>query len=158
SPAGLHALSMIDDAAFLSTSTDGGQTWSQVMVVDGGIARDLAVTDDGTLVVFGWEHLGEDRNTPTAWYSTDGGVDFTRAALPVDPGPFVADEIESTPVGLIARVVDDAGTAHEWLSHDGATWQEVLQTSGYPFPGAYGSEALLFGDHHLWHSFDGTTW
>ena len=142
----------------MSTSTDGGATWTPVLLSAAAVVRDLAVTDDGTIVAFGWEPLGEDRNAPTAWSSTDGGTTWTATALSVDPAGWVADAVDRTPVGLVARVIGPDQTGHEWLSHDGVTWQEVLQTPGYVWPGAYGSEALLFGARHLWHSADGVSW
>ena len=161
SPAGVHVLEA-SAAPTLWTSTDEGATWEAALVAgEDAVVRDLAVTDAGTIVALGRVHAGEDREVPTAWSSTDGGVTWGSSTLPLEPGGWVIGDLASTPLGLLARVIDattEDATGINLVSRDGMTWEVALETPGWGSVGSAGPEAIVFGADAAWHSRDGVTW
>jgi len=159
SPAALYALEDADTPV-VWTSTDDAATWTSA-ALEPAVAQHLAVTDDGTVVVLGRVHQGEDLDAPTAWSSTDGGTTWTTSTLPLDPGPWVIHDLASTPIGLVARIVDPTMSdviGVDLVSPDGITWTQVLQTPGWGSVGTANGEALVYGADEWWHSADGVAW
>jgi hypothetical protein len=160
SPAGVHVLD-VSGAPTVWTSADDGTTWTSAEVAgEDAIARELAVTDDGTIVVLGLEHAAG-LETPTAWSSRDGGVTWQAATLPLDAGSWSIGDLAWTPIGLLARILDGAGRDEanvNLLSRDGVTWDTTYATTGDGSVGSAGPEAIVFGTDSAWHTRDGVSW
>ncbi|MET0771499.1 MAG: sialidase family protein [Candidatus Limnocylindrales bacterium] len=160
SPVGVH---MLDSGGLptLWSSTDDAATWTPgIITTDDALARHLAVTDDGTIVVVGVVR-GEDRETPTAWSSADGGATWHATTLPVEAGRWVIGDLGWTPIGMLTRVIDATqpdGPGVNMLSPDGITWESTVETTGWGSVGSAGPEAIIFGTDAAWHSPDGVTW
>jgi len=142
-------------AATMWTSPDG-RTWVGVPLPEAAYVIHVAVADDGTLVALGNQQDADGNRTPTIWSSVDG-VAWTMRPLPVDPGNWSLADLERTPVGLLASLVNQ-GAGSVWLSPDGVTWTHVLDTSSRAMAGTAGTEAILLGTDAWWHSADGATW
>jgi hypothetical protein len=143
-------------AATIWTSADG-LSWAGTPVPEALYVIHVAVADDGTIAALGIQQDADGARTPTVWTSTDGTT-WAATALPVEPGAWSVPDLEATPVGLIATVSQGANGGLAFLSPDGVTWTQVLQTPGVATVGTAGPEAVLFGPDTWWHSPDGTTW
>jgi hypothetical protein len=143
-------------AATMWTSADG-RSWTGTPLPEALYAVHVAVADDGTIVALGIHQEADGARTPTTWTSTDGTT-WTAAALPVEPASWSVPDLEATPLGLVAAISQGGGAGVAFLSRDGITWTQVLETPGVVTVGTAGAEAVLFGPDTWWHSADGTTW
>ncbi len=161
SPIGIHLLGVAFAAPTVWTSTDDASTWASAEVAgETAVANELAVTEDGTIVVLGLDHA-DGQAAPTAWASRDGGVTWHAATLPLGPGSWDVGDLAWTPIGLLARVMDVStpdGPGVNLVSADGITWQQSVATTGSGSIGTAGPEAIIFGEDAALHSPDGMTW
>ena len=133
-----------NDAVAMSTSSDGGATWSlPVRPADlpSGLGGQPLVRPDGTVVVpFVTEQLEEIRS----FSSSDGGASWSASTLisAVEANEVAADlRAESLP----AAEIDGAGTVY-------VVWQDCRFRLACAVPGAYGNDLVLST------SSDGSAW
>ena len=166
-PGGFVGLGLRGYGHYAFYSSDG-LNWSQATI--DGLADALARTRTGYVVV---GHLWtSDRQTfdyasPVAWVSSDGRT-WTRSSIPLAEGlvggvrEVAARDGQLLALGWEATAVGERERAAAWISHDGISWQTVLDYAGGPLAsltvGGPGFVAVNWQEGTIWTSSDGVDW
>lgn len=129
-------------------SQDGNGVWSVMTLphyAAGLAGRALGLCDPDTVCIVGYCVTAVNDTTPQAWLSSDGGITWSRTALPLPPSGTdgQANEIIITHTHFLAAGWYDSSLGYRhavrWESTDGGgTWMEVDLG---PLGGLYSSEA-----------------
>ena len=101
----------VGDLLYMSTSSDGGQTWGPPKTTQGsdfGIGGNPVVQPNGTVVV----PFADFNGGMSAFTSTDGGQSWTRA-VSIASAPSHGEDGDLRSAGLPSAAIDGAGTVYE---------------------------------------------
>ena len=136
------------DLIFMSTSSDGGQTWSTPVTTDGddyGIGGNIEALPNGTAVVA----IANFNGGMSAFTSTNGGQSWN-AAISISSAPSHGEDGGLRSLGLPSTAIDGGGTMHvSWpdcryesgcsandivfsTSTDGVNWGPVTRVASDP--------------------------